>query len=220
MTALLAQVSEGPPWNFYEHAKIQGDSLIHTTRASWTTRASPEVPSTWFGPVARGAVSAVLTLWPMYRSSKPVKCSTEMSHTVGEATRNWLYQSFRYNLISVHRLKSWNFNCDSQVIFFKFLLTMISWKKFSSSFRWNIQMNDFSVTCTFSEHIFISYNFYLLIFNTFKLYLLRFFFQMIFLCLYYYFCVYYVLHAGCAGHSCLLGKYILIIIKGMNHVVN
>lgn len=81
-------------------------------------------------------------------------------------------------------------------------------------------MNDFSVTCTFSEHIFISYNFYLFIFNSFKLYLLRFFFQMIFLCLYYYFCVYYVLHAGCAGHSCLLGKYILIIIKGMNHVVN
>lgn len=207
MTALLAQVLEGPPWNFYEHAKIQGDSLIHTTRASWTTRASPEVPSTWFGPVARGAVSAVLTLWPMYRSSRPVKCSTKMSHTI-EAIRNWLYQSFRYNLISVHRLKSWNFNCDSQVIFFKFLLTMISWKKFSSSFRWNIQMNDFSVTCTFSEHIFISYNFYLLIFNTFKLYLLRFVFQMIFLCLYYYFCVYYVLHAGCAGHSCLLGKYI------------
>lgn len=162
-------------------------SQIHTTRASWTTRASPEVPSTWFGPVARGAVSAVLTLWPMYRSSKPVKCSTEMSHTVGEATRNWLYQSFRYNLISVHRLKSWNFNCDNQVIFFKFLLTMISWKKFSSSFRWNIQMNDFSVTCTFSEHIFISYNFYLLIFNTFKLYLLRFVFQIIFLCLYHYF---------------------------------
>lgn len=38
-------------------------------------------------------------------------------------------------------------------------------------------MNDFSVTCTFSEHIFISYNFYLLIFNTFKLYLLRFVFS-------------------------------------------
>lgn len=154
-------------------------SQIPTTQASWTTRASLEVPSTWFGPVARGAVSAVLTLWPMYRSSRPVKCSTKMSYTI-EAIRNWLYQSFRYNLISVHRLKSWNFNCDSQVIFFKFLLTMISWKKFSSSFRWNIQMNDFSVTCTFSEHIFISYNFYLLIFNTFKLYLLRFVFHIFF----------------------------------------
>lgn len=41
-------------------------------------------------------------------------------------------------------------------------------------------MNDFSVTCTFSEHIFISYNFYLFIFNSFKLYLLRFFFKLFF----------------------------------------
>lgn len=83
-------------------------------------------------------------------------------------------------------------------------------------------MNDFSVTCTFSEHIFISYNFYLLIFNTFNIFFTQICFAYYFFMFVSLFCVYYVLHAGCAGHSCLLGKYIpvLIIIKGMNHVVN
>lgn len=34
------------------------------------------------------------------------------------------------------------------------------------------------------------------------------------------FCVYYVLYVGCVGYFCLFGKYIFIIIKGMNYVVN
>lgn len=83
-------------------------------------------------------------------------------------------------------------------------------------------MNDFSVTCTFSEHIFISYNFYLLIFNTYKLYLLRFVFQIIFLCLYHYFvcimsCMLVVLDIPVYLENIYT---VLIIIKGMNHVVN
>lgn len=72
------------------------------------------------------------------------------------------------------------------MIFFKSLLTMISWKKFSSSFRWNIQINDFSVTCTFSEHIFISYNFYL---RYSSLILLNFIYSDFFFKLFFYVCI-------------------------------
>uniref|UniRef100_A0A8W8NG71 ABCA1-4-like C-terminal R2 regulatory domain-containing protein n=1 Tax=Magallana gigas TaxID=29159 RepID=A0A8W8NG71_MAGGI len=102
MTALLAQVSEGPPWNFYKHAKIQGDSLIPKLRLPGRREPHRKYRRLIRPGSARSSVRSA-TLWPMYRSSRPVKCSTEMSHTVGEVPETD-YIRILDIIFSVHRL--------------------------------------------------------------------------------------------------------------------